>query len=212
MRNFAKRSIKEYNLFRRFFQRLVCAWTYGLYLSIRYRIRVEGDIKAIKNKKFIVASNHISGADPFILCGKLKRPLAFMAKKELFDKFFSRMLMNFCGAFSVNRQKLEVSTIKTAISIKDTSWTLSLFPQGTRDKTDDLTKVNKGFASIAKATKSDILPVAIQKQKTNVFWPFSEKITVKIGDIIPYSDDIDDMIAQWVDAVNELLNPNLAPA
>lgn len=169
-------------------------------------------MKTIKGKKFIVASNHISGADPFILCGKLKRPLAFMAKKELFEKFFSRLLMDFCGAFSVNREKLEVSTIKTAISIKDTSWTLSLFPQGTREKTDNLTKVNKGFASIAKATKSDILPVAITKQTTKAIWPFSEKITVKIGSIIPYSDDIDDMMTKWVDAVNELLNQNLAPA
>ena len=94
----------------------------------------------------------------------------------------------------MNREKLEVSTIKTAISIKDTKWTLSLFPQGTRDKTGNIQKVNKGFASIAKATKSDILPVAITKQKTKALWPFSEKITVKIGEIIPYSDNIEDMM------------------
>lgn len=204
MSTFSKRDAKTYNKFRTIFQWITCHLCFGSFIRLMYDYSVEGRENIPRNDKFIVAANHISGRDPFLLPLALNLPIAFMAKEELFEKFFSRTLMDFCGAFAVRRDKVEVSTIKTALNIKNTKWMLGLFPQGTRDSSQKVEKITKGFASFAKATKTGILPVAIIGTDQKPKWPFSPKLTVKIGKVIPYSDNIDDMMRQWCDAISNM--------
>ena len=205
MRQFTKREASEFNRFRKFFQWLVCKVCFGSYIKLFYNYKVEGLENIPEKSRFIVAANHISGKDPFIVAGALKKKtVAFMAKEELFESFFSRTLMDWCGAFAVKRGKVAVSTIKTALSIKNTDWALGLFPQGTRDSGDKIEKINKGFATFAKVTESDILPVALIGSDKKIRFPFSEKLTVKVGKIIPYSDNVDEMMKQWCSSISEL--------
>ena len=204
MSTFSKRDAKTYNKFRTIFQWITCHLCFGSFIRLMYDYSVEGRENIPRNDKFIVAANHISGRDPFLLPLALNLPIAFMAKEELFEKFFSRTLMDFCGAFAVRRDKVEVSTIKTALNIKNTKWMLGLFPQGTRDSSQKVEKITKGFASFAKATKTGILPVAIIGTDQKPKWPFSPKLTVKIGKVIPYSDNIDDMMRQWCNAISSM--------
>ncbi len=204
MSTFSKRDAKTYNKFRTMFQWITCHLCFGSFIRLMYDYSVEGRENIPEHGKFIVAANHISGRDPFLLPLALNLPIAFMAKEELFEKFFSRTLMDFCGAFAVRRDKVEVSTIKTALNIKNTNWMLGLFPQGTRDSSQKVEKITKGFASFAKATKTGILPVAIIGTDQKPKWPFSPKLTVKIGKVIPYSDNIDDMMRQWCDAISNM--------
>ena len=204
MSTFSKRDAKIYNKFRTVFQWITCHLCFGSFIRLMYDYSVEGRENIPQQGKFIVVANHISGRDPFLLPFALNLPIAFMAKEELFEKFFSRTLMDFCGAFAVRRDKVEVSTIKTALNIKNTNWMLGLFPQGTRDSSQKVEKITKGFASFAKATKTGILPVAIIGTDQKPKWPFSPKLTVKIGKIIPYSDNIDDMMKQWCDSISQM--------
>ena len=196
--------VKVFNKARDMFQWLTCNVVFGAYIKLMYKYRVEGKENIPEEDKFIVAANHISGRDPFLLPFALDLPIAFMAKEELFEKFFSRLLLDFCGAFAVRRDKVEVSTIKTALNIKNTKWMLGLFPQGTRDSSDRVEKITKGFASFAKATKTGILPVAIIGSDEKPKWFGSNQLTIKIGKMIPYSDDIDDMMHKWCDTISEL--------
>lgn len=204
MSTFSKRDTKTYNKFRKFCLWLTCNLCFGTYIKLMYNYKVEGKENIPKNEKFIVAANHMSNRDPFLLPLALNLPIAFMAKEELFENFFSRTLMDFCGAFAVRRDKVEVSTIKTALNIKNTDWMLGLFPQGTRDSSERVEKITKGFASFAKATKTGILPVAIIGSDKKPQWPFCSDITVKIGKLIPYGDNIDDMMQQWCKTISDL--------
>ncbi len=206
MREYTKREEKEFNPLRSFAQWFVCRVMFLSYMKLVYNLKVEGreNIPSKKENSFIVASNHISNSDPFLLAGAFDESIAFMAKEELFEKFVSRTIMDWCGAFAVKRDKVGVSTIKTALSIKNTGWSLGLFPQGTRDTGDKVEKITKGFATFAKATKSDILPVAIigADKKPKLFG--SENLTIKIGKVIPYSDCVEDMMHQWCASVSEM--------
>ena len=204
MSTFSKRDVKIYNKFRTIFQWITCNVVFGAFIKLMYAYKVEGKENIPDEDRFIVAANHISGKDPFLLPFALDMPIAFMAKEELFEKFFSRLLMDYCGAFAVRRDKVEVSTIKTALNIKNTKWMLGLFPQGTRDASNRVEKITKGFASFAKATKTGILPVAIIGSDEKPKWFFSNNLTVKIGKLIPYSDDIDDMMHQWCNAISDM--------
>lgn len=204
MRNYNKRSEKEYNWFRTFFTNFVCRYVYGLYYKIWYKMEVTGVENVDQNRSLVIAANHLSAIDPFLVAAAVKRPVAFMAKDQLFEKPISRLFMNLLGAFAVNREKLEVSTIKTALSIKKTKWALGLFPQGTRELSGTITRVQKGFAALAKTMKSNILPVAIINTDKKSWFPFREKIIIKIGKEIPYCDDIDYMVEQWREAILQL--------
>lgn len=204
MSTYSKRETKDYNSFRIFCMWFICNFCFGTYIKLMYDFSVEGKENIPKDERFIVAANHISGKDPFLLPFALDLSIAFMAKEELFEKFLSRMLMDYCGAFAVRRGKVEVSTIKTALNIKNTKWTLGLFPQGTRDSSAKVEKITRGFASFAKATKAGILPVAIIGTDQKPKFPFNSKLTVKVGKIIPYSDDIDDMMRQWCKVLSEM--------
>ena len=169
-----------------------------------YRMEVYGKENIPANSDYIVASNHLSTLDPVLVCSVINRGVAYMAKKELFKNPFMQWWLDWLAAFSVDREKLEVSTIKTVMNIKKTDWVLGIFPQGTRQEPGVISDITKGFASLAKATKCNILPVGIIGTEVAKRIPFSGKIIVRIGKVIPYSDNIDEMVEQWGNAVAEL--------
>jgi 1-acyl-sn-glycerol-3-phosphate acyltransferase len=200
----SSREQKFFNKWRRLFQYIVTHIFYMIRFKLVYRLEVVGKENIPKDNKFIVASNHLSTLDPPLVCAVLNRPLAYMAKKELFENPFMRWWLNWLGAFSVDREKLGVSTIKTVLTIKNTDWALGIFPQGTRQESGHISHITKGFASLAKTTKCGILPIGIIGTQEAKRIPFSGKIIVKIGQLIPYSDNVEDMVTKWVEEIQAL--------
>ena len=199
-----KRTAKDYNWLRSMFQTIVCKGLYMLRLKLVYRLEVYGKENIPSGNDYIIAPNHLSTLDPPLIAAIMPRHVAFMAKKELFDFWLLRIFLDWLGAFAVNREKLGPSTLKTVKSIKDSKWVFGIFPQGTREEPGKISGVTKGFANIAKITKCGILPVGIIGTDIVKRLPFTGKIIVKIGKVIPYSDNIDDMVDQWGKAVAEL--------
>ena len=112
--------------------------------------------------------------------------------------------MNWLGAFAVDREKLGVSTIKTVKNLKETGWVLGIFPQGTRQEAGEFSHITKGFASLAKSTKCGILPIGITGTQEVKRIPFTGKIIVRIGKIIPYTDDVTGMVDKWEKSIEDL--------
>lgn len=200
----SSREQKFFNGWRRIFQYLVTHVFYMIRFKLVYRLEVQGKENIPETNEFIVASNHLSTLDPPLMCAVLNRPVAYMAKKELFVNPFMRWWLNWLGAFSVDREHLGVSTIKTVLTIKKTDWVLGIFPQGTRQEPGEISNITKGFASLAKSTKCGILPIGIVGTQVAKRIPFSGKIVVKIGKLIPYSDNVDEMLQQWTDSIQDL--------
>ncbi|MBQ8848491.1 MAG: 1-acyl-sn-glycerol-3-phosphate acyltransferase [Candidatus Gastranaerophilales bacterium] len=203
-RDYQKRDPKEYNFFRSIFQWITCNLVYGLYYRVVFNLRVEGRENVPKCGMFIVASNHVSAIDPFLVVHALQKNVAYMAKIELFQNPWMRYFLDLLGAFAVDRTKLSVSTIKTVLGLKQTNWCLGIFPQGTRERDGNMDNINKGFASFAKTLKCDILPLAITgvtKEKRKLF---KGCMKIKIGKPIPYNNNIEEMIKTWSDKIIEL--------
>ena len=200
-----------YNVWRRALQYFVTHMFYKSIFYIMYRLEVHGTENLPKDNAYIAASNHLSALDPPLVCSVLNKGGAFMAKKELFDNPLLRWWLNWLGAFAVDRENLSISTIKTAIQIKKTGWVLGIFPQGTRQDPGKITNVTKGFANLARKTKCGILPIGIVGTDKKAKIPFTGKIIVKIGKLIPYSDDVLDMVNKWGYAVQELTGYEYEP-
>ena len=200
----AAREQKFFNKWRGIFQFIITHIGYMIRLKLVYRIEVHGKENIPKDNAYIVAPNHLSTLDPPMVASVLPRPVAFMAKKELFKNPFMRWWLNWLGSFAVDREKLSVSTIKTVLTIKKTDWVFGIFPQGTRQEPGTISNITKGFASLAKQTKCGILPVGFIGSHESRFRPFSGKIVMKIGELIPYSDNVDEMVERWIESIQEL--------
>lgn len=197
-RNYARRYAKEYNIFRFIYQALWCIFIAIPIFWLFYKFEIKGRENIPKGKKFICAANHVSHLDPFLVSVAVVKPIAYMAKKELFENSgFFTLNMDWLGAFAVNRQKLEVSTIKTVKELYKTNWLLGIFPQGGIRRNHTIENVNKGFAVIAKAAKWDILPISITGCEKYNFIPFKAKVTVQIGKPISYELSQDEIIERW---------------
>lgn len=200
----ASRDQKFFNNWRKMFQMFVTHIGYKLYLKLIYRIEVYGLENIPKHNEYIIAPNHLSLLDPPMVAAFFDKPVAYMAKKELFEHPLLRWWLNWLGAFAVDRENLSVSTIRTVLTIKKTNWVFGIFPQGTRQEPGAISHVTKGFASLAKSTKCGILPVGIVGAHEKKKLPFSGKIIIKIGELIPYSDNADEVVAKWGEAIGKL--------
>ncbi len=194
----------HFNWFRALWQFIVCKIIYMIRLKLVYRIEVHGLENIPKDNKYIVCPNHLSTLDPPMLAGVLPRSVAFMAKKELFDIPLLRWWLDWLGAFSVDRENLSPSTIKTVEQIKQSNWVLGIFPQGTRGVPGEIKGVTKGFAGLARLTKCNILPVGVIGSNEVKRMPFSGKIIVNIGKIIPYDKDTELVKEKWIEQIQQL--------
>lgn len=187
----------------KFIQYLLIYFFIRPYYKLFFNLRTVGEENIPPGKSVIFASSHASYHDPTLLAAAVKDSIAFMAKKELFEIPFVSQFITVLGAFAVNRQKLDKSTIKTAKHIITTiKWHLGIFPHGTRVKNGLEGEVKPGFSHLAKLTKAPILPVYIDLKKGKI--PFYGDALVKIGKPLPYSDDIEVIAEQWRAAIYEL--------
>ncbi len=208
---FSTRTPKDFNTFRTVFQYVACNWFILNMLRSKYKLlKTEGLENIDRSKKYVVASNHVTGFDPFSVAASLKMTIAYMAKVQLFETFWSMVLMDWCGAFAVDRDKVDVSTIKTALSVKKTKWHLGIFPQGTRCSNGKLESFTKGFASMAKKMDADILPVGIAIKEN----PKSKKkdLQFRVGQAISCKLSVDEITEAWANAVSKLAELEYVPA
>ena len=204
-RNYAKRDTKEFNFFTELCQIIAVYGFVMPYVFLFYRIKVEGIKNIPKGKSFIVAPTHSGYLDPELVSYATKRPIAYMAKKELYEIPWLCPIIAALGTFAVNREKLEIATIRTAQAVMKTNkWLLSLFPQGTRDLPRKITTINQGFAYLARAAKADVLPITITGTEKFSKIPFGGKIVIKIGKPFPASKDLAETMENWCNAVVEL--------
>ncbi|MCQ2957925.1 MAG: 1-acyl-sn-glycerol-3-phosphate acyltransferase [Candidatus Gastranaerophilales bacterium] len=204
-RNYAKRETKEYNFLTEVFQ-WMCVWLFTMpYVFLFYKVKVEGRENIPKNQSFLVAPTHSGYLDPILSSFATKRPIAYMAKKELYDVKWLCPIIVALGTFAVNRAKLEIATIRTAQAIMKTNhWLLSMFPQGTRDNVGEITKINPGFAYLANMAKAQILPVSITGSEKFSKVPFGGKIVIKIGKPFDPSKNMADTMEKWCEEIVKL--------
>ena len=203
-KEYSKRKASQFNWFRSMWQFIVCKIIYMIRLKLIYRIEVHGYENIPKDNKYLVCPNHLSTLDPPMMVAVMPRNVAFMAKKELFNIKLLRWWLDWLGAFSVDRENLSPSTVKTVEAIYDSKWVLGIFPQGTRGVPGEIKGVTKGFAGLARLTKCDILPVGIIGSNEAKWKPFSGKIIINIGKIIPYDKDLESVKEKWIEQIQQL--------
>lgn len=108
----------------------------------------------------ILAPNHFSFFDHFLLAVYLKRQVRFMAKSDLFRQP-SSFILSHGGTFPVLRGKHDEEAIKTARSIIERGQVLGMYAEGTRSLSGKIGKPKRGLGRVALETGAPVVPVAL---------------------------------------------------
>jgi 1-acyl-sn-glycerol-3-phosphate acyltransferase len=151
---------------------------FRIIFSLFYRWCVEGVENIPKSKGAVIAPNHSSFFDPILTGSAMRRPLYFMAKKELFDIPVLGWIIKQTNAFPVKRNLQDITAVRNAFSILKQGHLLLMFPEGTRLKNGKLGKGLAGVGMLACHTQVPLIPVKIEN--TNNMLKF-KRVKIKYG-------------------------------
>ena len=178
-----------------------------LIYKLMFSIKVSGLENIPQSGGIILSGNHRSNHDPILLAVSQKRPLSFMAKDTLLKVPIVGFVLKHANVFPVKRGSGDIGAVKKAIEILKNGGALSLFPEGTRNKTDNnLQEFKQGSALIAYKSRSLIVPCGIMGK----FRLFS-RITIVYGKPINPADygekpDLNQITADLKTAVSQILS------
>ena len=161
------------------FLKIICARL----LKILYKPVAYGTEKIPKEGPIIFVGNHIHAVDPVVVMTHTKRIVHYMAKESLFKGIHGKIFESI-GLIKVYRSRSNPMAIVEAQKILEQGGAVGIFPEGTRNRTDqELLKFRHGAVSIAKQSNAKIVPFAIKGK----YRLFKKGLSIEFGKAVDVS-------------------------
>ena len=169
--------------------------------TLNITVIVENKEKLPSDGQYLVVVNHRGIIDPPITEIALQETNIFgpwISKKELYNSFFFGLFVRNAGSILLDREKSQMggffADIKDAVKRGES---IFIFPEGTRNKTeDDLGTFKEGARIIALKNRLPILPLYIRTHTGKALKnalndaTLHQEILMEVGDMIEYKDKI----------------------
>ncbi|MCE3035690.1 MULTISPECIES: lysophospholipid acyltransferase family protein [Streptomyces] len=170
----------------------------GPLLRLVFRPRIEGLDHVPATGPAIIAGNHLSFSDHFLMPAILKRRITFLAKAEYFTgpgvkgrltAFFFRS----AGQIPVDRSGKEAgrAAIREGLGVLDKGELLGIYPEGTRSHDGRLYKGKVGVAVMALRAGVPVIPCAMigtfEAQPPGRTLPHVRPVTIRFGEPLDFS-------------------------
>ena len=169
-------------------------------------IIIKGFVKEIngidnipKDLAFIIASNHASYMDHFVIASiitdYLDKKVYFLAKKEHFKRWHERKWHEIVGTIPIDRSAGESALIEAAEYLKRGK-IIGIYPEGTRSLDGKLQKGKTGIARVVLRAKVPVIPIGLTNTfeilpKGKIIPKFKKKIEVNIGKLLYFKEYYD---------------------
>jgi 1-acyl-sn-glycerol-3-phosphate acyltransferase len=141
-----------------------------LYFPLCHRIEHRGKGHWPKSGPVVVASNHPTYFDPWLIGMATPRYVRWMAWDEIFEWPVVGQAVRAYGALPINVEKLKPSTFRGAHDVIQRQGALGIFPEGGRTSgKSELDPLKPGVARLMLALGAPILPVSIRGARRA--WP-----------------------------------------
>ncbi|MCS6876181.1 MAG: AMP-binding protein [Aquificaceae bacterium] len=184
-----------------------------LFFRLYNRLEVVG-VENLPEPPFILAPNHASYLDGFVLASALPSNVAsktyFLGAEEYFTNPLTSLFGKLAHVITVNlNRKLRESLQKTSWALR-TGKTVVIFPEGARTRDGKLLPFRKGFAILSKELSLPVVPVAIvgtyQSMSIRDRLPKPTKIKVIFGKpVYPDNKSYDEIVEELKSHVENLI-------
>jgi 1-acyl-sn-glycerol-3-phosphate acyltransferase len=123
-----------------------------------YRVEARGQENVPPAGPLVVAGNHDSMLDPFLLAAVIPRPMRYLGKAELWKVPGLRWWLGTVEAIPVHRGRSDIAAIRSAIEALEAGEVVGIFPEGGVGREGPWLR---GAARMALATGAPLLPVRL---------------------------------------------------
>lgn len=131
-----------------------------LYVFV-WRRKVAGHENVPERGGVIIATNHLSLADPPLIGCSVKRAVYFFAKKELFRIPILSFIIKRTNAFPVERGRQDISAFRNVIRLLKSGRVVLIFPEGTRSRDGNFGTAKEGVGMISCLAQVPVVPTRI---------------------------------------------------
>lgn len=171
-------------------------------IKILYRPTVVGLENIPKEGRILLAGNHTKWLDPVTLVAVTRRPVHFLAKKELFDSKKTSWIVKGMGCVPVNRKIKDKNVLETAYKYLENECCIGIFPEGTINRTDDVIMPFKmGAVKACNQTKTKLVPFII----TGEYKLFKKTAKIEFLKPMTIGDDLEKENKKLMDIVSKKL-------
>ena len=150
----------------------------GPFFKWYYNPTIIGKENIPKDGAILIVGNHKHLYDQCLSIISTKRFIKYMAKREYFDNKKTRWFFKAVGCISVDRSVHDGKAKEEAIETLKNGGAIGLFPEGTRNKTQEfLLPFKFGAVSMAKKTDAYLVPFGI----TGDYVFRSKNLVIKYG-------------------------------
>ena len=147
-----------------------------------YGMWFRGEVIGVENLPttggHLVAANHASHLDPFILGSQMPRQVTFFARKTLWKPGFAAWWLDRVGVIPVDRDGgSDVGAIKRVLAALKQEKTIIMFPEGTRSPDGKLQSPKPGVGLFACRTQVAVVPARL----FGSFEAFDRKGAIRLG-------------------------------
>jgi len=129
-----------------------------------WRIEVQGLEHVPDDGGAILAPNHLSVLDHFVLASSLPRRITFVGKAEYMDDWKTKYIFPALGMIPIDRGGGSAANraLDAAARVLAAGELFGIYPEGTRSRDGKLHKGHTGVARLAMRTGCPIIPVGLQ--------------------------------------------------
>lgn len=156
----------------------------AIYLKIFYPTKIVGK-KNLPKGAAILSCNHTSNFDAILIAVNTWEKKYYLTKKEWFENKLIGWFMKKIGCIKIDRNSTDITAVKNCLKVLKEGKKLFIFPEGTRNKSEDLSlgQVKQGVSMFAIKAKVPVVPMYISSRPR-----FCHRTVITVGEHFELSD------------------------